>query len=129
MSLGEKILIFYPIGIVKKVDSIPPLIEANSQNWTMSDAVLSPLTRVACKVMVVTSLKPVCESMHAKSGFRYRYMLIWSMEEIETVRKELYPSREPDRVEREFEIWGGVLRTILQYQAMTSLGIRDCWAH
>ena len=116
MSLGEKILIFYPTGIVEKVDNIPPSIETNSQNWIISDAVLPPFTGVACRVVVVTSPKLVHESMLAKSGFRYRYMPIWSMDEIETVRKELYPSLKPDHVEREFKIWGGVPRTILQYQ-------------
>ena len=103
----EDILIFLPDGIVQSVDRVPISTRADPQNWIIADAVLPPIEAFVCRIVVVTSPKLAHESDLYKSGFQYRYMPLWTQDEIEKVREKAYAHKGREDVEKDFEVWGG----------------------
>lgn len=113
----DKALVFYPGGGVHRTDSknISDEITSKKTNWVIADSVVTEVENMKCQTVMVTSPKMSGYERHRKLGFEVRCMPVWDLSEIEKLREHYYPHVDQEEVEDNFDIWGGVPRTVLQF--------------
>jgi hypothetical protein len=92
--------------------------------WVLTDAHAPDFTSVKARTLMVTSKRRDHFTAYTKqTGADYRYMPVWSWEEVYKCWRKIYPKVPLDRVKYLYSLWGGIARQVLQKALLSTVDV------